>query len=291
MSIDLDLYDYRPIVDRPPLSWPDGKRVAFYVGLNIEHFYVDLPGTATYSGTTALTPDSLNHGWRDYGPRVGIWRQMKLLDKHGIPPSALLNSDVVDRSPQIIAAGRERGWTWLGHGASNSHLFTGLERADEEAKIRHVLETIEQGTGARPRGWMGPGLIETFNTPEILAAEGVEYLLDWTNDDQPYPTKVPGLLSLPYSVELNDIGVFLSKGLTGPDFVQMAKDQLDQLYDDAADGSGRVMALALHPFITGQAFRARYLDEALEYVVNHPGVWSTTTDAIVDHYLFSTTGS
>lgn len=132
---------------------------------------------------------------------------------------------------------------------------------------------------------MGPGLIETFNTPELLAAEGVEYVLDWTNDDQPYPTNIPGLLSLPYSVELNDIGIFVSKGLTGPDFVRMVKDQVDQLAEDAADGSGRVMALALHPFITGQAFRTRYLDEALEYVVHHPGVWTTTADTIADHYL------
>ncbi|GAA1998933.1 polysaccharide deacetylase family protein [Catenulispora subtropica] len=289
MSTDLDLFDYRPITEREPLIWPGGKRVAFYIGLNIEHFYVDLPGTATYEGTTALTPDSLNYGWRDYGPRVGVWRQIKLLDKHGVKASALLNSDVVDRYPQIIAAGRERGWAWLGHGASNSHLFTGLERADEEGKLRDVLATIERGTGVKPRGWMGPGLIETFHTPELLAEQGVEYVLDWTNDDQPYRTNVPGLLSLPYSVELNDIGVFVSKGLTGPDFVRMVKDQVDQLHEDAADGSGRVFALALHPFVTGQAFRAPYLDQALDYVVNHPGVWTATSDEIVDHYL-SVTG-
>ncbi|NUR63213.1 MAG: polysaccharide deacetylase family protein [Catenulispora sp.] len=286
--MDLDLFDYRPITEREPLSWPGGKGVAFYVGLNIEHFYVDLPGTATFEGTTVLTPDSLNYGWRDYGPRVGIWRQITLLDKHGVKAGALLNSDVVERYPQIIAAGRERGWAWLGHGASNSHLFTGLERADEAAKIAQVLETIERGTGVRPRGWMGPGLIETFNTPELLAAQGVEYVLDWTNDDQPYPTKVPGLLSVPYSVELNDIGVFLTKGLTGPDFVQMVKDQVDQLAADAADGSGRVLALALHPFITGQAFRARYLDEALDYVVSHPAVWTATADEIADHFRSAT---
>lgn len=79
---------------------------------------------------------------------------------------------------------------------------------------------------------------------------------------------------MPYSVELNDIGIFLGKGLTGPDFLQMVKDQVDQLAEDAADGSGRVMALALPPFVTGQAFRAKYLDQALEYVVNHPGVWT-----------------
>ncbi len=283
MSTDITLFDYSPIVDRAPIHWPGGKRVAFYVGLNIEHFYVDLPGTATYPGTTALTPDSLNYGWRDYGPRVGIWRLIDTLDKYGIRASALLNSDVGQRYPQIIRAGVERGWAWLAHGSSNSHMHSGLSVEQERIALRDIVTTIERSTGQRPRGWMGPGLTETFDTPRLLAELGVDYVLDWTNDDQPYPLNVPGMLSVPYSVELNDIGIFVSKGLTGPDFVRMVVDQLDQLYEDSAD-SGRVLPLALHPFVTGQAFRRRYLDEALEYVTNHPGVWVTTSDEIAAHY-------
>ncbi len=290
MSTDITLYDYSPITEREPIHWPDGKRVAFYVGLNIEHFYVDLPGTATYEGTTALTPDALNYGWRDYGPRVGIWRQIQLLDKYGIRASALLNSDVGERYPQIIAAGKERGWDWLAHGSSNSHLHTGLSLEEERRVLTDIVSTIEKTTGRRARGWMGPGLTETFHTPGLLAELGLEYVLDWTNDDQPYRLNVPGMLSVPYSVELNDIGIFVSKGLTGPDFVRMVRDQLDQLYADSAD-SGRVLALALHPFVTGQAFRHRYLDEALEYVVNHPGVWVTTSDEIAAHYRRTTAAS
>ncbi|MGV9674909.1 polysaccharide deacetylase family protein [Nocardia sp. NPDC003482] len=283
MSTDITLYDYSPITEREPIHWPDGKRIAFYVGLNIEHFYVDLPGTSTYEGTTALVPDALNYGWRDYGPRVGIWRQIQLLDKYGIRASALLNSDVAERYPQIIAAGRERDWAWLAHGSSNSHLHTGLAEDAERGVLRDIVETIEKATGQRPNGWMGPGLTETFHTPRLLAELGLSYVLDWTNDDQPYRLNVPGLLSVPYSVELNDIGVFVTKGLTGPDFVRMVTDQVDQLYADSAD-SGRVLALALHPFVTGQAFRHRYLDEALDYVVNHEGVWVTTSDDIAAHF-------
>jgi peptidoglycan/xylan/chitin deacetylase (PgdA/CDA1 family) len=276
---DITLFDYRPITEREPIRWPDGKRVAFYVGLNIEHFYVDLPGTTTYEGTASLIPDALNYGWRDYGPRVGIWRQIALLDKYRIRASALLNSDVVHRYPQIISAGRERGWAWLAHGSSNSRLHTGLAHDEERETLREIVATIERGTGQRPRGWMGPGLTETFHTAELLAELGLEYVLDWTNDDQPYPLTVPGMLSVPYSVELNDIGIFVTKGQTGPDFVRIVKDQLDQLVADSAD-SGRVMALALHPFVTGQAFRHRYLDEALDYVTSHPDVWITTSDDI-----------
>lgn len=283
MAQDITLFDYSPIVDRAPIHWPNDARVAFYVGLNIEHFYVDLPSTSTYEGTAGLKPDALNYGWRDYGARVGFWRVLESLDKYGIRASALLNSDVAERYPQIIQAGLARDWAWLAHGRSNSFLHTDLSVDEERAELTEIIGTIEKATGRRPRGWMGPGLTETFETPTLLAELGLDYVLDWTNDDQPYPLNVPGMLSLPYSVELNDIGIFVSKGLTGPDFVQMVKDQVDQLYADSAN-SGRVMALALHPFVIGQAFRRRYLDEALDYVVNHPGVWVTTSDEIADHF-------
>jgi peptidoglycan/xylan/chitin deacetylase (PgdA/CDA1 family) len=154
---------------------------------------------------------------------------------------------------------------------------------EERAYLADVVSAIERATGGRPRGWMGPALTETFRTPELLAELGLSYVLDWTNDDQPYRLNVPGMLSVPYSVELNDIGMFVGKRLSGPDFVRVVKDQLDQLYADSADG-GRVMALALHPFVIGQPFRARYLAEALGYVANHPGVWLTTSDEIAAHY-------
>jgi allantoinase len=154
---------------------------------------------------------------------------------------------------------------------------------EERAELAEIVDTIARATGRRPRGWLGPGLSETFATPRLLAELGLSYVLDWTNDDQPYRLNVPGMLSVPYSVELNDLGLFLFKGLSGPDFVQVVKDQLDQLYADAAD-SGRVMALALHPFVISQPFRHRYLEEALAYVAGHEGVWLTTSDEIAAHY-------
>lgn len=282
--MDNRLYDYSPIVDREPISWPGGARVAFYVGLNVEHYEVDRPSTSTFEGTAGLKPDPLNYGWRDYGPRVGIWRVIESLDRHRIRASVLLNSDVGARYPRIVEAGLARDWTWLAHGKNNSIFQADMSVEEERAYLTEVVDTIEKDTGRRPRGWMGPALTETFRTPELLAELGLDYVLDWTNDDQPYRLNVPGMLSVPYSVELNDIGLFVSKGLTGPDFVQIVKDQLDQLHEDAAD-SGRVMALALHPFVIGQPFRLKYLDQALEYVVNHPGVWVTTSDEIADRFV------
>jgi peptidoglycan/xylan/chitin deacetylase (PgdA/CDA1 family) len=281
--MDNELFDYRPIIEREPIHWPGGARVAFYVGLNIEHFWIDRPSTSLNEATASLVPDALNYGWRDYGPRVGIWRLIDTLDRHNIRASALLNSDVVDRYPQIIEAGRSRDWAWLAHGKTNSILHTGMSVDDERAVLADVVDTIEKATEQRPRGWLAPGLTETFQTPALLAELGLRYVLDWTNDDHPYPLNVPGLLSVPYTVELNDLGLFMMRGFSGLEFLQAVKDQLDQLYIDAAD-SGRVMALALHPFVIGQPFRHKYLDQALDYVANHPGVWLTTSDEIAEHY-------
>jgi peptidoglycan/xylan/chitin deacetylase (PgdA/CDA1 family) len=278
-----ELYRYSPITERAPIRWPNGARVAFYVGLNIEHFHLGEPSTSLIDSTAQLLPDALNHGWRDYGNRVGIWRIIEGLDRHGIRASALVNSEVAAQYPQIIDAGRARNWAWLAHGRTNSVLHTDLDEDVERAELRDIVETIEKATGRQPRGWMGPALTETLRTPALLAELGLDYVLDWTADDQPFELTVPGMLSVPYSVELNDINAFMLKGLTGPEFLQMVKDQLDQLYADA-ETSGRVMALALHPFVVGQPSRYRYLDEALSYIAGHDGVWLTTSDDIAEHY-------
>jgi allantoinase len=226
-----------------------------------------------------LVPDVLNHGWRDYGARVGIWRTTDILDRHGIRASALLNSDVAHHYPQIIKAGLARDWAWLAHGKTNSVLHTGLSPEEERGVLTEIVDTIADATGRRPRGWMGPGLTETFNTPALLAEFGLSYVLDWTNDDQPYRLTVPGMISVPYTLELNDLNLFVSRNTTGPEFVRIVRDQFEQLE------TGRVMAIALHPFVIGQAFRAKYLDQALAFLAAQPDVWLTTSDEIAEHYL------
>lgn len=273
-------FTYSPIIDREPIHWPGGARVAVYLGLNVEHFLADRPSTSIWPGTADLIPDALNYGWRDYGARVGIWRTIEALDRHGIRPSVLLNSAVIEHHPQIVAAGVERGWTWLAHGRTNSILHTGFTVDEERRFLAEIADDIAEATGRRPRGWMGPGLTETAHTPELLAELGFHYVLDWTNDDQPYPLTVPGMLSVPYSVELNDLLIF-GKGFTGSEFVQMVIDQYEQLRTDSPAG-GRVMALALHPFVIGQPFRHKYFDQVLEYLSAQPDAWLTTSDEIDD---------
>ena len=277
------LYDYSPITERSPIHWPNGARVAVYIGLNIEHFQYGQPSTSVWPGTADLVPDPLNHGWRDYGTRVGIWRTIDSLDRHGFRASALLNSLAAAQYPQIVKAGVDRDWAWLAHGATNSALHTGLTRDEEHRVLTGIVDTITTATGHRPRGWMGPGLTETPHTPELLAELGLSYVLDWTADDQPFPLTVPGMISVPYSVELNDLLLFGNKGCTGPEFVRIVRDQYEQLRADSAT-SGRVMAIALHPFVIGQPFRAKYLDQALAYLAAQPDAWLTTSDDVATCY-------
>lgn len=281
--MDNQLYNYSPIVSRPKLSWPNDARIAFYIGLNIEHFQVDKPSTSIFAGTAMLAPDPLNYGWRDYGVRVGVWRMMETLDKYNMRASVLLNSAVCEHYPQIIDAGKERKWAWLAHGRDNSTFEAGMSVEEERKFLTEVVNTIAKSSGQSVKGWLGPALTETFETPRLLRELGLTYLLDWCADDQPFPLNIEGMISVPYSIELNDISMFVGKSLPGEAFYQAVVDQFDQLYKESAT-TGRVMSLCLHPFIINAPFRHKYLEKALDYIKNHDGVWLTTSDEIAAHY-------
>jgi allantoinase len=281
--MDNELYGYSPIVSRPKLEWPTGARLAFYIGLNIEHFEVDKPATSVFAGTASFAPDPLNYGWRDYGVRVGIWRMIEALDRYGMRASVLLNADVCKFYPQIIEAGRKRNWAWLAHGKNNSIFQVGMKVEDERSYLKGVVDTIAAATGRTVKGWLGPALTETFVTPQLLKELGLTYILDWCADDQPFALNIPGMMSVPYSLEVNDITMCVGKSLSGDDFCRMIIDQFDQLYKDSAT-SGRVMALCLHPFVSNQPHRQKYLERALDYIAGQPAVWLTTSDEIASHY-------
>jgi peptidoglycan/xylan/chitin deacetylase (PgdA/CDA1 family) len=276
-------YPYSAIAERPTLRWPNDARVAFWIIPNIEHFRFDKPNADL--AASGPVPDVRNFGVRDYGNRVGIWRMMEVLDKHGLRATVALNSDVCNFYPQIIRAGVERRWEWMGHGITNSQRISGFEEDEERRIIQTVVDTIAASTGQPPRGWLGPGLTETFRTPDLLAAAGITYLCDWCVDEQPFPMRVQSgrLISVPYSLELNDIPAFEGKGWSAGQFYQAVCDQFDVLYADG-ERSGRVMALALHPYLSGHPYRSKALDKALAHITSHDKVWLTTGGEIADWY-------
>jgi allantoinase len=278
-------FDYSAIVDRPPLRWPNGARVALWVIPNIEHFLFDRPATRMADGALGLNPDVLNYSWRDYGVRVGIWRMMEIMERHGVKGTVALNSDVCHHYPRIIEEGKKLGWEWMGHGTTNSIMFRDQSEAEEREIIREVVRTIAASVGKAPHGWLSPALSETVNTLDILAENGIEYVGNWVNDDQPYPMKVKkgSMFSIPYSAEINDIPALLGLHQSPERFGQMICDQFDVLYEDGAK-TGRVMSICLHPFLVGHPHRAKYFAKALAHVTSRQEVWLTTGSEIIDWF-------
>lgn len=277
--------DYSPIFHRPPLQLPGNARVAVWPVINVEEWDINEPMARTVLPTpqgVAVIPDVPNFGWFDYGLRVGYWRLKKVLDERGIRATVSLNASVCHSYPQLVRESLDSGWELLGH----SYIQRVINKEpDERAAIRRTIDTIRDFSGTAPRGWMGPGLSETFDTPDILAAEGIEYVCDWCNDDQPYPLKVKSgsLISVPYTVELNDIPVYLVQHHRSPELFARAKDQFDTLYAEGAE-SARIMCVSTHPYITGAAHRIKYYAEIFDYISRFEGVIFMTGSEILDWY-------
>lgn len=266
------LFPYMAIVDRPKLSWPKDARVAVWVVPNIEHFHLEIGAGA---------PDIRNHARRDYGNRVGVWRVMETLSKYGVRGTVALNGEVVRNYPRIIEECAKLNWELMGHGMTNSIILSGMEKAAEDACIRETRAAIES-CGHKMRGWLGPGLTETWNTLDLLKQNGVEYVADWCNDDLPYRMN-NGLYSIPYTLEINDMPLFNNPSISILDYERRVRDSFDTLYEEAGT-NGRAMCIALHPFLIGAAHRIKYLDRALAYIASHEGAWFATGSEIIEAY-------
>jgi allantoinase len=281
-----DRYQDSFIFERKSFRWPGNKTLAVWIAPNVEVWHYDSPGgTAVSPNVRNIVPDVINYAWREYGMRVGLWRIADTLDAAGVKASVALNSAVAEAHPNALEEMKKRGWEFMGHGITNSENLAGLNLEKERELIQTVLKTIEQATGQRPRGWLGSGLAETYNTLDILAEEGVIYCGDWNNDDQPYPMKVKKgkMFSIPYCMEINDIPLFIRKGYTGEQYFRSVVDQFDTLYADSAK-QPRVMGIPLHPMIVGQPLRIKYLQRALAHIKKHERVWFATGGEIIDAY-------
>jgi allantoinase len=284
-------FPYSPIIHRPRLNWPNGAHVALWVIPNIEFFSLQEKVPAGSGGSGAPVPDVPTWSARDYGNRVGVFRLMQVMDRYGIRGTVALNSDLCAQHPVIIEEGQKRQWEWMGHNESNTRRLNEAAPGEEPRIIRNTLAIIEKATGTRPVGWLGSGLQETWDTVDLLAAEGCEYVADWVNDDQPYEMTIEGgrrLVSVPYSHEINDKPVFERQHRTADEFREMICRQFDVLYREGGE-SGRVMAICLHPYLTGVPHRIGALDAALDYICRHDGVWKATGAEIARHYVKQST--
>ena len=277
--------EYSPIFHREPLKLPGNARIAVWPIINVEEWDINQPMARTVLPTpqgVATIPDIPNFGWFDYGLRVGYWRLKQILDRHGIRATVSLNASVCLSYPQLVRESLDADWELLAHGFIQRVINV---EPDEREVIQRTINTIKEFSGKAPRGWMGPGLAETFDTPDILAEEGIEYLCDWCNDDQPYEMKVRNgrLVAIPYTVELNDIPIYLIQHHSSAEIFNRARDQFDTLYREGSE-SARVMAISTHPYITGVPHRIKYYDMIFDYIRQFEGVVFMTGSEILDWY-------
>ena len=278
-------YDYSALPNRPVYDWPNGKRLAVYLGLNLETFAFG-EGLGARLAPSHGEPDVLNFAWRDYGNRVGAWRLAEMFEAEEFPASVLVNSALYDEAPELIAAFSRRGDEIVGHGRSNSERQGALDESEERTLIVQATRRLEEAEGKAPSGWLGPWISESAVTPDLLAEAGYRYLLDWAMDDQPVFLRTRGggrILAVPYPQELNDIPAVVARQMSGADFADMIVDAFDEMLDQSSEAP-LVMGIALHAYIVGQAHRLRPLRRALRHIARRRDkIWMTTAGAIADH--------
>ncbi|WP_444812773.1 polysaccharide deacetylase family protein [Variovorax jilinensis] len=280
-------FDYQPITRRPDHAWPNGARLAVYLGFNLEHFAFG-EGMGACIGPAHPHPDVLNFSWREYGNRVGAWRCLELFDSLGLPSSTLLNTALYDHCPELVAASVARGDELIGHGHSNSERQADMAEEDEAALLTDCRERMRRESGSAPAGWLSPWISESPLTPDLLAEAGYDYTLNWSHDDQPIRMRTRsgrGLWSVPYPQELNDIPMIIARQMDAKDFAALVIDNADEMLEQSRR-QPLVMGLALHPYIVGQPYRLRHLRRALSHLAgmrDRGEVWFTTPGAICRH--------
>ncbi|MBN9004060.1 MAG: polysaccharide deacetylase family protein [Rhizobiales bacterium] len=280
-----DRIPYQALIDRPKLSLPHGKTLALWVILNVEEWRIDnaMPRTVLSPPMgQPLLPDVPNWSWHEYGMRAGFWRQLKALTDRRIPITLALNANVCNSYPRVVEAAREADCEFMGHGFVQGPMHKLAEQADA---IKRAVDTIARFSGKSPRSWESPGLTETGDTLDLLRRNGIEYVADWVIDDLPQSIATPHgtITTIPYTVETNDIVVHALQHQPSEQFLRRGIDQFDRLYLESKSNT-RVMAISIHPYITGVPHRIRYLEELLDYVIGHESVAPMTASQIGDWY-------
>jgi len=276
---------YSSIKGRTPLKLPGGARMVVWNIVNVEEWDIQKPMPRTVltppAGGSPM-PDIPNWAWHEYGNRVGFWRMLEVLDELNIRAVLAINGTAVKTYEAISRAALERKWEFMGHGYTQRSMQA-VE--NEEDDIRKTTEVIKAFTGKAPRGWLGPGLTETWHTPDLLAQNGYDYVADWVLDDQPVwlKTKSNPIVNIPYTQECNDVAMMLIQHHKASEYLERAVDQFDQLYLDSMD-SARVMAMVVHPYIMGAPHRTKYYRKALEHMSQHKDVLFWTGEQILDWY-------
>jgi peptidoglycan/xylan/chitin deacetylase (PgdA/CDA1 family) len=285
MKLPKERVPYSAIVDRPPLILPGGARMAVWTIVNVEEWGIEnnMPRTVLSPPMgQPLIPDLPNWAWHEYGMRVGFWRLLDCMKEFGITPTLAINGSACLSYPRIAEAALKENWEFMGHGFLQGPMH---RLDDQKGAIEKTVETLREFTGTAPKGWESPGLTETYDTVDLLAEAGIEYVADWVLDDQPVEIETAHgpLISIPYTVETNDITMMALQHHSSDELLKRATDQFDRLYRES-EKITRVMAISLHPYITGAPHRIRYLEELYRHIADQPGVLMWTGEQVSDWF-------
>ena len=282
---------YLSIVNRPKFELPNNARVAVWSIVNIENWVPEAPmprAVLTPPMGSPLLPDLPNWACHEYGNRVGFWRIHEMFKKRNLKATFAVNGSAIEIYEEVCRAARDSEWEFMGHGWTQkpSHKVE-----DEAQAIAQTIEAIRKMTGAPPRGWESPGLTETEQTVDLLAAAGIEYVADWVIDDQPVyvNTRSGPIATIPYTVEINDVPMLFTQFQRSDEIFRRGKDQFDRLYEEGKS-IPRVMAISCHPYISGVPHRIGYLEALYDYILSHEGVIMATGGEIIDCFKNSPAG-
>ena len=278
-GMDHDWYDWQMLEQRPAVTWPKGKKLALWVNVSLQFFPLNQQGKPfpPPGGMTMPYPDLRHFSLRDYGNRVGIYRLLKALDEYAVRPTFAINGELAQRAPYLIELLKNRGDEIIAHGWNMDRPHYGGQPVDEERQqIRATLNSLRETTGQAIKGWLSPGKVHSENTPNLLAAEGIEYFCDWVNDDMPYPfrTNTGDLWAMPLSTELEDQFILRNNQHSEASYQEQLEDACTFLLNEAERSGGRILSLNIHPWMLGQPHRIAYLERALAFITAQPGVFS-----------------
>jgi len=276
---------YLPIHKRPKLTLPGNARVAVWTIVNVENWSPAGPMPRTVLPPpmgVPLLPDVPNWAWHEYGMRVGFWRFLETLGKRKLKASFAVNGTACELYREACQAAHEAGWDFMGHGWVQKPMH---KVEDQKGAIADTIGAIRDLTGKPPRGWESPGLTETDETLDLLAEAGIEYVADWVMDEQPLPLKTAHgeIVSVPYTVEINDVVISAVQQQRSDEIFQRGRDQFDRLYIDGKSAP-RVMAISIHPYLTGVPHRIKYLEMLYDHILGYEGVVMWTGAEILDWY-------
>ena len=288
-GMDHDRYGWSMLHERKPVQWPEGKSLALWVNVPLQHFPLNQKGIPfkVPGGMTMPYPDLRHYSLRDYGNRVGIFRFIKAFDAHGIKPTFAVNTRLAERTPYLMDMIKERGDEIICHGYHMDALHhADQDPAEEDALIEKALDGLRNISGQEIKGWLSPAKNESANTPDLLAKHGIEYFCDWVNDDMPYEFRTQNgpLTAMPLSTELEDRFVIQNNLHSEESWCQQVMDACDFLIEEAKTQGGRILALNIHPWLMGQPHRIGFLEEVLGYISGKTQVWSASSGEILDSW-------